>query len=649
MSLREALFGKRLSDAEAGSERLDVASGVPALGLDALASAAYGPEAALTVLLVVGAAGIGFVGPISATIVGLLLVVQFSYRQTIGAYPDGGGSYTVTKENLGHTASLVAGAALFVDYVLNVGVAIAAGVGALTSALPALHPQTLPLCLALLLLLMLTNLRGLRTAGVTFMLPTYLFVASLFGTVAWGVCKAILAGGHPAPVVAPPALPRASQAASAWLIIRAFSAGCTALTGVEAVSNAVPAFREPRRVRAKRTLAAIVGALVVLLAGIAVLSHLYGIGATEPGKEGYQSVLSQMVAAVAGRGVVYGITMASVVAVLCLSANTSFADFPRLCRSLALDRHLPEAFAHSGRRLVYSSGIVFLTVLAGVLLVAFDGVTDRLIPLFAIGAFLAFTMSQAGMVVHWLRRRGEPHAGKSLTVNLTGAILTGITLVVILVSKFVEGAWISALCVPSLVLLFRATRRRYERVSRALSTSEPLDLEEVRPPIVVVPIRHLHKVTRKALRLACAMSPEVYAVEVHASEQSCEDASRRWAAAVVAPAHRAGTAVPRLVQLRTAYRDITDPLLRFVWKLAAENRDRFIAVIVPDVVEARWYHYLLFSHTATLLRMMLRFRGGPQVVVVDAPWYLRRPQRSLRKKPDHRSDVIALAARTAEV
>lgn len=646
MSLRELLFGKPLSDAEAGSERLGVASGIPVLGLDALASAAYGPEAALTVLLPLGAAGIGWVGPIVATIAVLLIVVQVSYRQTIGAYPDGGGSYTVSKENLGHVPGLCAAAALCVDYVLNVAVAIAAGVGALTSAIPALHPHTLLLCLALLALLTLTNLRGVRTTGVVFMVPTYLFAGSLLAVIAWGLWKAIAAGGHPAPVVAPAALPAATAAATAWLAVRAFSSGCTALTGIEAVSNAVPVFSEPRRVRAKRTLTAIAVLLVLLLAGIAALSHVFGIGATEPDQPGYQSMLSQMVAAVAGRGVAYGITMSAVVAVLCLSANTSFAGFPRLCRLLALDSHLPEAFAHSGRRLVYGAGIVLLATLAGALLLAFHGVTDRLIPLFAVGAFLAFTLSQSGMVVHWRRRLHEPGARVSLLVNLAGAVLTGATLLVILVSKFTEGAWLSALCVAALVTLFLRTRARYDLAVGAVATHEPLDLEEIAPPLVVVPIRHLHNVTRKALRLGCAMSPEVYAVEVHASDQSCEDASRRWEAAVAAPARRAGTAVPRLVQLRTEYRDVTDPLLRFVRKLASDHPDRFVAVIIPDLVEARWYHYLLFSHTATALRMMFRFRGGPQVVVVDAPWHLRERRHGGGARA--RAGVVPLAERTAE-
>ncbi len=645
MSLVQLLFGKRLSDDEAGSERLGVAEGVPVLGLDALASAAYGPEAALTVLLVLGSGGIRIVGPIIAAIVFLLIVVQFSYRQTIGAYPDGGGAYTVAKENLGHVASLCAAAALFVDYVLNVAVAISAGVGALTSAIPSLHPHTLAICLALLVVLTFTNLRGLRTTGFAFMVPAYGFVLSLGLVLAWGIWRGVASGGHPGPVVAPPPLPPASAALSLWLVVRSFSAGCTALTGVEAVSNAVPVFEEPAPTRARRTLGAIVAILVILLGGIAVASHLYGVGATEPDSPGYQSVLSQIVGAVAGRGAVYGITMGTIVAVLCLSANTSFAGFPRLCRLLALDRHLPEGFAHAGRRLVYSAGVVLLALVAGALLVVFRGVTDRLIPLFAIGAFLAFTLSQGGMVVHWRRHPGERHARRSLVVNLAGAILTGITLLVILASKFIQGAWISAVCIGALVLLFRATRARYEEAARAVTTEEPLDLAGLAPPLVVVPLRQLHRVARKALRLACAMSGDVFAVQVHLTDEECTDASREWEREVAGPARRAGAPVPRLVQLRTQYREVTDPLLRFVRKLASDHPDRFVAVIVPDLVEARWYHYLLFSHTATTLRLMLRFRGGPQVVVIDAPWHLRQRRRLWRRHPRH---VVPLAARTAE-
>ncbi len=630
MSLVARLLGRPIPDSEADAERLDVLSGVPVLGLDALASAAYGPEAALTILIPLGAAGLRLMPPITLAIVLLLTVVQLSYRQTIGAYPDGGGSYTVAKENLGPTLSLVAAAALFVDYALNVAVAISAGVGALVSAAPPLLPLTLPLCLALLLVLTLANLRGLRTTGVVFMAPTYLFVVCLGGAIALGAWRFFSAGGHPAPVVAPPAIASAGATVGIWIVARAFASGCTAMTGVEAVSNAVPVFRAPAQARARRTLATIIAILVLLLLGIAGLAHAYGIGATEPGAPGYQSVLSQLLGAVAGRGAFYTVAMGSVVAVLCLSANTSFADFPRLCRALALDRYLPEAFAHAGRRLVYSTGVVVLAALSGALLVAFRGVTDRLVPLFAVGAFTAFTLSQAGMVAHW-RRRGGPGARRSALVNGTGAALTGATLVVIVASKLVEGAWISVLCGAALVALFRRTRRAHDRVLAAVSTDEPLDLGDAAPPVVVVPIRRLDRVARKALHLALTLSPDVHAVQVLAEGREIEDLARVWESHVAAPARRRGAAPPRLVQLRTQYREIGDPLLTYVRRVAAEDRARFVAVLIPEMVESRWYHYLLFSHTATSLRLMLLFRGGPQVVVVDAPWHLREGRRRGRR------------------
>jgi amino acid transporter len=646
MRLRELLLGKPIPDSQAESEQLGPAAAVPILGLDALSSAAYGPEAALTILLPLGAAGVGFIGPITAVVIALLAVVQASYRQTIGAYPDGGGSYTVAKENLGVLPSLLAAAALSLDYVLNVAVAISAGVGALVSGLPALHPFTLPLCLGLLAFLTLANLRGLRTTGALFMAPTYLFVLCLLAAIAVGAWRALAAGGHPAPAVALP-VPRATELASAWIVVRAFASGCTAMTGVEAVSNAVPIFREPRQRNAKRTLGLIILVLAVLLAGIAFLCQAYRIAATPQEQAGYQSVLSQLLGAVFGRGALYGVSIASVVLVLCLSANTSFAGFPRLCRMLALDRHLPEAFAHAGRRLVYSTGVVFLATLAAALLVVFRGRTDRLVPLFAVGAFAAFTLSQAAMVRHWLARRGEPGAHRSLVVNGVGAAATGATLAVILVSKFVEGAWITVLFVPAVVFLFRRTRAAYAEAERACEQVAALDPSGLRRPVVVVPMRRLDAVTVKALRFALDVSRDVHAVQVIAEGHPVEDLRRAWEERVDAPARAAGLRPPELAIVRSRYRQVLDPLLAYVHRLAASDPGRFVAVVVPELVEPRWYHYLLFSHTATALKMMLLFRGGPQVVVVNAPWYLRTHRRRGRWWRRLRG-AVPLAARTAE-
>ena len=351
--LFRSCFGKPLAASDERAEQLGIASGIPIFGLDALSSAAYGPEAALTLLLPSGAAGIAYIVPISTSIIVLLAIVYFSYRQTIAAYPGGGGSYTVASENLGVFAGLLAASALMIDYILTVAVGISAGVGALVSALPNLLPHTLLLCLGILILITFINLRGMRQAGIIFMFPTYLFIGSLLVALAFGVFKSVLAGGHPVPVVTPPAPPSSAvAAASVWLLLQSFASGCTAMTGVEAVSNGVRAFREPVVNTSRRVLTIIIALLMLMLAGIAYLVRAYHIAATDPGLPGYQSVLSMIVAAVAGRGIFYYVTIGAVLAVLALSANTAFADFPRLCRAIALNGYLPDSFSLRGRRLV---------------------------------------------------------------------------------------------------------------------------------------------------------------------------------------------------------------------------------------------------------------------------------------------------------
>ena len=408
MQLLDVLIGRPLASEEDSEQRVGVAAGVPTFGLDALGSAAYGPEAALTLLIPAAAAGVAYIAPISLVIIALLTIVYFSYRQTIDAYPNGGGSYTVASENLGRGMGLLAAAALMLDYLLDVGVGISTGVGALVSAVPRLQPHILGICLLILLVLTILNLRGVRESGLLVMLPTYLFCICLLVMLGWGTVKAAVAGGHPLPVVAPPhPSGHALAAVGTWLLIRAFASGCTALTGVEAVSNGMSAFREPKAQTAKRTLTVIVALLALFLAGIAHLTHVYSIVATQPGTPQYQSLLAIMTAAVAGKGWFYYTTIGSILLLLSLSANTAFTGFPLLCRVIAEDGYLPRFFAIRGRRLVYAEGIVVLAVLAALILVVFGGVTDRLIPLFAIGAFLAFTLSQAGMVVHWLREGGN--------------------------------------------------------------------------------------------------------------------------------------------------------------------------------------------------------------------------------------------------
>jgi len=400
MSLIDLLFGRPLKSSDERSEKLGPAAGIAVFGLDALSSAAYGPEAALTLLIPLGAAGITYIVPISASIIILLLIVYFSYRQTIEAYPSGGGSYTVARKNLGVSAGLVAAAALMIDYLLTAAVGISAGVGALVSAVPSMQPHTLSLCLTILLVMTMVNLRGVGDTGAVFMFPTYLFVGTLCITLALGLFKSFAAGGSPPPVIAPPSLQSQQAVVSVWLLLKAFSSGCTAMTGVEAVSNGVRAFRDPVAKTAQQTLTAIIAILIVLLAGIAYLVRAYHIGATPPGQPGYESVLSQLTAAVTGKGAFYYVTIGSILLVLAFSANTAFADFPRLCRAVAQDGYLPYSFASRGRRLVYSQGIYVLTFLTALLLIIFGGITDRLIPLYAVGAFLAVTLSQAGIVAH---------------------------------------------------------------------------------------------------------------------------------------------------------------------------------------------------------------------------------------------------------
>ncbi len=427
MPLFDLVMGKPLATSEERAEHIGPIAGIPVFGLDALSSAAYGPEAALTLLIPLGLAGIQYIVPISFAIILLLAIVYVSYLQTIDAYPHGGGSYTVASENLGEHAGLFAAAALMIDYILNAAVGISAGIGALVSAFPGSSPTRWPSASPFCCMLTLINMRGVKDTGSAFLIPTYLFVGTLLLVIIVGAVRTFAAGGHPTPVVVPPHLPVSASMLTLWLLAKVFASGCTAMTGVEAVSNGVNAFRDPTQKNAKRTLTIIIVLLMIFLAGIALLCRAYGIGATDPGAAGYQSVLSQLTAAVMGRGWFYYVTIGSILAVLALSANTSYADFPRLTRAIAQRDYLPHVFIIRGRRLLYSHGIYALVGFTGFLLIIFGGVTDRLIPLFAIGAFLAFTLSQAGMVMHW-KRQGGPGALRRMIINGVGAFATGVTL-----------------------------------------------------------------------------------------------------------------------------------------------------------------------------------------------------------------------------
>ncbi len=616
------VLGNPLRSDSSESHKVGVLAGVPVLGLDALSSAAYGPEAALTILLPLGAAGLGYASPLVGIIVALLFVLFLSYRQTIEAYPSGGGSYTVASSNLGTLAGLFAAAALMLDYILTVAVGISAGIGALVSALPQLHPYILVLCLVTLGVITVVNLRGVKDAGAIFFVPTYLFVVSLLTVLIYGTFQAVAAGGHPHPMAAPVHLPKAIGAATPWLLMRAFASGCTAMTGVEAVSNGIQAFKEPRVKTAQKALGFIVLLLALMLVGIVIVSNAYHVGAVAPDSKEYQSVISQLVAAIVGRGAIYYVTLFSVIAVLALSANTGFADFPRLCHLLAEDDFLPHLFAVRGRRLVYSTGIVILAIGCAVLLIAFGGITDRLIPLFAVGAFLAFTLSQAGMVRHWMKS-SDRKRHLSMVVNGLGAVCTAVALAVVLAAKFVEGAWITVLLIPVLVVLFRSIKRHYQWVRRKVSYHKTLDLADNEPPVVVLPIKGWDSVAASAFRFAMSISENIVAIYVEDEEGDFKEIEDDWARYVVKPLEGSKKPMPQLRTLRSPFRRFIRPVLEEVKKLKEDHPNRVIAIVIPELVERSLITIPLHNQRSQVLKAALLFGGGKNVVVLSVPWYLK--------------------------
>ncbi|MFZ0289732.1 MAG: APC family permease [Candidatus Sulfotelmatobacter sp.] len=621
MNILDLVVGKPIKTSDERAEQIGPTQGVPIFGLDGLSSAAYGPEAALSLLIPLGLLGVRYIVPISAAIITLLVIVYFSYRQTIAAYPSGGGSYTVARFNLGASAGLLAAAALLADYILTAAVGISAGVGALVSAVPSLLPHTVSLCVVILILITILNLRGVREAGTAFAVPTYLFVGTLLITIGAGVLRVLLSVGHPTPVVPLPPPPHATEAVTYWLLLKVFASGCTALTGVEAVSNGVRAFREPSVKNAQRTLTVIIFLLAVLLAGISYLVKTYGIAATDPGAPGYQSILSMLTSAVFGKGIFYYLTIGSILVVLSLSANTAFADFPRLCRAIAQNNYLPHVFGYRGRRLVYTYGIVVLALLCGGVLILFGGITDRLIPLYAVGAFMAFTLSQAGMVMHWEKKRG-PNWLKSAFVNGLGALVTGITTIVVLVAKFVEGAWITLLFIPLTIVFFSLVRRHYHNVKLLTSCKDPIDAAGLNQhPIAVIAIDHWSIITRQGIEFAARLSPEVIAVHVEPNEHS-QLLEGEWEHYVEKPFQAAGKQPPQLHVLPSPYRFIIVPFVQFILDLSKKHPNRSIVVVIPELVEDRWYEYFLHNQRGRLLEWVLLARGNERIFTVSAPWYV---------------------------
>jgi amino acid transporter len=589
------LIGRPLRHSEASKEQITPVEGLSALSLDALTSVAYGPEAIIVVLAVAGGGALHIVLPITVAIVVLLAILVFSYRQVIDAYPGGGGAYAVSRANLGPHASLVAGAALVVDYTLTVAVSIAAGVGALVSAFPSLSSATVPLCLCFLALITVMNLRGLGEAARAFLLPTMLFIFGLLAIIAVGLLHP-LAVGVPQPghsLLSTHGL----QAVSLLLILKAFSSGCSALTGVEAIANGVPLFKEPRVARAKRTELMLGVILGLMLMGLAVLARRWHIG-----PRAGQTVLSQIMGEAVGRHWAYYIVSITITIVLALAANTSFGGLPILASLLARDNYLPHLFSLRGDRQVFANGIVVLAGLSAVLLIAVGGNTNEMIPLFAIGVFTGFTLSQLGLVVHWRRAR-PPHWVRRAGINGFGAVVTALATLIFLVSKFVGGAWVVVVAVPAFVLLFTRIHAYYTRAGVELEVGKVPEQPVGRDTLVIVPVVSVSRLTRQAISEALSLGQEVVAVSVvidqgeegHDAAQALEDEWERW-----------HPGVPLQI-LSTEYSSVVEPIVEFIDQARARN-DRQIVVLIPVVLPNRVRYRVLHNHIDHVLSAALRTR-----------------------------------------
>lgn len=623
MSLLDKILGKPLTLRAKKQQELSVLTGIPALGLDALSSTAYGPEAVLMVLLPLGAMGLHYFFTISLFVVLVLISLFFSYLQTIATYPSGGGAYIVASDNLGRKYGLGAAISLILDYLLNVTVGISAGVGAIVSAIPSLQPYTLILCLGILLMLTLINLRGIRETGTLFLFPVVVFILCMLTAMCIGLVNTWLSGGHPSPVHELPKIERSSiETLTLWIWLTAFANGLTAMTGVEAVSNAVPLFHKPVVRNAQWTLTIIVCTLALFLMLIGYLCPAYHIVAMNQNQLGYQTILSQLVIATTGKGIFYYISIVSIFIVLAYSAQTSFSGFPRVCRLLAEDNYLPHFFAERGRRLVFSVGIVILAIFSGIILIAFHGITNNLIPLFAVGAFSAFLFSQIGMVVYWLRQENRKVRYK-LVVNALGALITAIALIIIIITKFLEGAWLIVFLAPALAFLMHHIKRHYDKIAREIEVPIKLDPRSLETPVVIIPIHGLDLIAEKAIQFGMLLSDDITVIFIDAGYEDTDRLKQLWHEKIEVPAQKAHKEIPKLEIIKSPYRRIYQPILDFVSKVRKERKNKLIALIIPELVEPKWYEHLLHNIHATGLRALLFLERDPRTIVITIPWYLR--------------------------
>src|SRR5256884_5206302 len=603
--LKRVLVGAPMPLAQARHERLSKRVALAVFSSDALSSVAYATEEILLILVLAGTAALHYSVPIALAITALLAIVAISYQQTIHAYPSGGGSYIVARENLGSVPGLVAAAALLVDYVLTVSVSVAAGVAAVTSAMPHLAEHKVAIGVGCVAVIALANIRGVRGPGRIFAVPTYFFIVS-FGFLLAESFYRLATGSLPA---TPPPDVAAVEALTWFLILRAFASGCTAMTGIEAISNGLPAFRSPESGNAAITLGWMAVILATMFVGLTVLADRLGIVPVET-----ETVVSQIARRLHGTGVFYYMIQAATALILVLAANTSFADFPRLSSLLARDRYVPRQFANLGERLVFSNGIMVLGAMAAILLVIFGGETHALIPLYAVGVFISFTLSQSGMVRHWMRDR-QPGWRHRAIINGTGAVATGVVTVVIGATKFTHGAWIVVLVIPTLVATFMAMRRHYDDVAEQLSLEGLAAPPELRHTVLII-VGDLHRGVVRAVQDAktlAAPTVAVRAVFVETDPAKTAKLEEKWT--------RWGLGVP-LVILNSPYRSLLRPLVEYLDALQAQGDDHMVTVVIPEFLPSKWWQHVLHNQTALLIKGTLLFRKN--TVVVDVPYLLKR-------------------------
>jgi amino acid transporter len=602
--LKMLVVGRPLPTVAEKQERLTKIKALAVFSSDAISSSAYATEEILIVLVAAGAAALNYALPIAFAIALLLAIVSFSYRQTVHAYPHGGGSYTVSKENLGTQAGLIAASALLIDYVLTVAVSIAAGTAAVTSAVESLIPYQVPIAVGFVILITLINLRGIRESGTIFAIPTYLFIFSLTTVIVLGAVRIFFGGATPAPAHVEQ---QVVEPITIFLLLHAFAAGSVAMSGTEAISNGVPAFQPPETKNAAITLTWMSSILGFFFVGVTFLADSFGITPNST-----ETVISQVGRTVLGNGVPYIIFQVATTLILVLAANTSFADFPRLSSILARDGFMPHQLSFRGDRLAFSNGIITLGAIASLLLVAFGGSTHALIPLYAVGVFLSFTLSQSGMVLHWWRLR-QPGWRKSMVINGIGALATGIVLVVVGSVKFAGGAWMVFVLIPILVWVFNMIHRHYRRVAEQLHPSQADKPATPLPrQVVLVPIGDVNEPALRALAYARTISSHPIAVRLIFEESDVDEIRKQWA--------QWGNGT-ELVLVESPYRSFIEPLLAYIEEVRRHNPDTYITVVLPEFLPAHWWEHILHNQSALRLKATLLFR--PNTITIDVPYHLR--------------------------